>query len=146
VAIGPIVDAALASIDPSSSGAGAIGVRVPEGLVGLADPRRLEQVVANLVDNALTHGAAPVAIRASTSGDEVRVAVEDHGDGVSSTEGLFAGRSTPTRTHRERAQDRGIGFALVRGLVEAMGGPVWYERQPDLTRFVLTVPAPARGT
>jgi PAS domain S-box-containing protein len=146
VEIRPIVDAALASIDPTSAGAGAITVDVAEGLVAVADPRRLEQVVANLVDNALTHGSAPVAVRASVSGDEVRVAVEDHGDGVASTEALFAGRSTPTRTQRERARGRGIGLALVRGLVEAMGGRVWYERQQDLTRFVLTVPAPLRGT
>lgn len=59
---------------------------------------------------------------------------------------LFAGRSTPTRTQRERARGRGIGLALVRGLVEAMGGRVWYERQQGVTRFVLTVPAPLRGT
>jgi signal transduction histidine kinase len=76
----------------------------------------------------------------------VRIAVEDHGDGVTSTDALFAGRSTPTRTQRERARGRGIGLALVRGLVEAMGGRVWYERQHDLTRFVLTVPAPLRAT
>src|SRR5262249_39126857 len=98
VEIRPIVDAALASIDSTATGAGAIAVDVAEGLVGVADPRRLEQVVANLVDNALTHGSAPVAVRASESGDEVRVAVEDHGEGVGSTEALFAGRSTPTRT------------------------------------------------
>lgn len=147
----PIVEAALGSVSRGDHRlATDVTVAVPAGLSALADPRRLEQVIANLVDNALSHGAPPVTVRASANGDEVRVTVVDCGAGVApdAAPGLFAGRATPTRLQQARSsdRDRGLGLTLVRGLAEAMGGRVWYERDETETRFVLTVPAPVRGT
>lgn len=147
----PIVEAALGSVSRGDHRQTTdVTVAVPAGLSALADPRRLEQVIANLVDNALSHGAPPVTVRASANGDEVRVTVADCGRGVApdAAPGLFAGRATPTRLQQARSidRDRGLGLTLVRGLAEAMGGRVWYERDEVETRFVLTVPAPVRGT
>jgi two-component system OmpR family sensor kinase len=87
-------------------------------------------------------------VQAEAEGDEVWIAVVDHGAGVAeeAVAALFAGRQTPTRTQRERARGRGLGLALVRGLTEAMGGRVYYDRSGGRTRFVLAVPAPVRGT
>lgn len=144
----PIVEAALGSVSQDDLQARDLTVDVPAGLSVLADPRRLEQIIANLVDNALSHGAPPVTVRAVAAGDEVRVTVADRGSGVAphATSGLFAGRATPTRLQQARSRDRGLGLTLVRGLAEAMGGRVWYERDDTETRFVLAVPAPVRGT
>ena len=109
-----------------------VEVRVPGGVAVLADARRLEQVVVNLVENALTHGARPVVIEAELDvGDagEVELVVRDHGDGVPPAveQTLFSELRLLTGAPRRRRPETGLGLALVRGLVEAMGGRVWYE-------------------
>lgn len=144
----PIVEAALGSVARDGLAPGDLTVVVPQRLSALADPRRLEQIIANLVDNALRHGSTPVTVRAVAAGDEVRLTVADRGTGVApeAAPRLFAGRATPTRLQQARSRDRGLGLTLVRGLAEAMGGRVWYERGDAETRFVLAVPAPVRGT
>lgn len=105
-----------------------VTVEIPAGLLVLADRRRVEQVVANLVDNALRHGAPPVVITANVHGPEVVVCVHDDGPGVplENEEELFS-RLSLTGLPRRSPDGHGLGLALVRGLVEAMGGRVWYE-------------------
>ncbi|MBV9413076.1 MAG: PAS domain S-box protein [Acidimicrobiia bacterium] len=134
------VELALASVpDPAS-----VELHIPEDLTVLADARRLEQVVANLIENALVHGESPVMVQAGASGSEVVVTVRDHGPGVpeSLIPTLFSRLRTLTRRDRDRARGTGLGLALVKGLVEAMGGRVWYEPAPGGgALFHLALPA-----
>ncbi|HUE58946.1 MAG TPA: ATP-binding protein [Acidimicrobiales bacterium] len=160
VEVRPIVETALATVNipgapipgaPDSNPPGpvrvGVSVDIPKGITALADPRRLEQIIANLVENAFQHGKPPVSIRSAVTGDEVRVIVADRGAGVPDefVGALFSGRPTPTRLQYARTRHNGLGLTLVRGLAEAMGGRVWYEHDAE-TRFVLAVPAPLRGT
>ncbi len=107
-------------------------VEVEEGLdVVWADPDRLEQVMTNLVDNALRHGKGTVRLSAERSHWDgpaaVDVTVSDDGDGIAPQ-------------HRELVFSRfwqagakhgtGLGLYLVRGLVEAHGGEVVVEDAP----------------
>ncbi|MDQ1375383.1 MAG: two-component system, OmpR family, sensor histidine kinase KdpD, partial [Actinomycetota bacterium] len=80
VEVANVVDDALASVAEP----GNVQVRVPAGVTVQADPRRLEQVVGNLVDNALQHGAPPVVVSlVGTHPDgSVELAVIDRGRGV----------------------------------------------------------------
>jgi signal transduction histidine kinase len=102
---------------------------VEEGVdVVWADPDRLEQVLTNLVDNALRHGRGQVRleVRRSTwdGPSAVDILVSDDGDGIAPQ-------------HRELVFSRfwqagakhgtGLGLYLVRGLVEAHGGEVVVE-------------------
>jgi PAS domain S-box-containing protein len=111
------------------------------------DQRRFEQVVANLVENALTHGEGPVAVVAASSGaDTVELRVDDHGRGVDP-------ELRPTLFNRVRTRGRdgsrggGLGLVLVRGLVEAMGGRVWYaDRDGGGASFRLTMSTPRMFT
>jgi signal transduction histidine kinase len=109
------------------------------------DQRRFEQVVANLVENALTHGAGRVVVAAATCGpDTIELTVDDHGSGVDP-----ALRPTLFTRVRSRGRDGtrggGLGLVLVRGLVEAMGGRVWYtERAGGGSSFHLTLSTPRR--
>jgi two-component system sensor histidine kinase MtrB len=118
-----------------------VQVDVTPGLQVHADPRRLEQVVANLVENALTHGVAPVEIRGrpSTIGPGVELIVRDHGNGVPDAlvPTLFSRLRTFGRPDRDRARGTGLG------LVEAMGGQVRYERADGGgASFRLILPSP----
>ena len=110
------VDAALTAVgDPSG-----VEVEVPEGLEVLADARRLELIVAGLVENALHHGAPPVVVEAWDEADGVDLVVTDAGPGV-------APDAVATLFTRPGS---GIGLYLARGLAEAMGGRVAYEPGP----------------
>jgi PAS domain S-box-containing protein len=132
---------ALFSVEASD----AVDIDVDPDLEVQADPRRLEQVVANLVENALVHGAAPVVVRARRTGDTVEVAVSDCGEGVTDAvvPTLFSRLQTVSRADRDRTRGTGMGLSLVRGLVEAMGGRVWYEPTPSGgATFRFTLPTP----
>ena len=110
------VEAALSALEDPSG----VVVEVPEGLEVLADGRRLELVVASLVENALNHGAAPVIVEAWEETDGIDLVVTDAGPGVPPA-------AVPTLFTRPGS---GIGLYLARGLAEAMGGRVAYEPGP----------------
>jgi signal transduction histidine kinase len=135
--LGVTVSAALESV----SGREAVTVDVPAGLVVLGDRRRVEQVVANLVENALQYGAAPVVVDAVPSDGHVVVSVQDGGPGVPlEVVGELFSKLSLTGLPR-RTSMTGLGLALVRGLVEAMGGRVWYEpAEGGGSRFCFTLP------
>lgn len=105
-------------------------VDVPASLEVTADVRRLEQVLANLIENGLRHGEPPVVVEADRRGDEVRISVTDHGRGVPDAlvPSLFSSLHTVARHDRDPEAGTGLGLFLVKGLVEGMGGRVVYER------------------
>ncbi|MBV8235314.1 MAG: PAS domain S-box protein [Acidimicrobiia bacterium] len=139
------VELALASVPDTA----AVELHIAEGLTVLADGRRLEQVVANLIENALVHGAPPVVVAAMAANDEVVLSVQDHGPGIADSllPTLFSRIRTLGRRDRDRARGTGLGLALVKGLVEAMGGRVWYDRAPGGgALFSLALPVPRART
>ncbi|MGH9154169.1 MAG: PAS domain-containing sensor histidine kinase [Acidimicrobiales bacterium] len=147
VELGPLVDTALGKLGHPEG----VSVEVPPGIPVVADARRLEQVVENLVDNALQHGQAPVLVSVESVADGMlELAVTDHGPGVPSSlvPTLFSRVRTLGRENRDRSRGTGLGLSLVRSLVEAMGGRVWYETAPHggaSFRFTLPVPRRRRG-
>jgi len=107
-------------------------VDVPDDLGPLwADPDRLEQIVANLVENAVRHGRGTVRLETRRSvlddAPAVDLIVSDNGDGIAPQhrELVFA------RFWQGGAKSgTGLGLYLVRGLVEAHGGVIRAEEAP----------------
>jgi signal transduction histidine kinase len=103
--------------------------RMPEGLPPIcADKDRLDQILTNLLRNALRHTppGGIVVVRAEAEADRVRLDVCDTGEGIAPEE-LAHVWERFYRGEKARAQDRhgaGLGLALVKELTEAMGGTV----------------------
>jgi two-component system, OmpR family, sensor kinase len=119
-------------------------------VMAVADPERLAQVVANLVENALKYAATTVEVATHRlgPGGDVEIGVADDGPGIDPGdlprvfERLYTSRRQPGRK-----VGTGLGLAIVRELVSAMSGQVSVGRTAEGgTRFVVTLmPAPERG-
>ena len=97
-------------------------VETDGGTVVLGDRARLEQALANLVENALTHGAGTVGVFARERGDRVELHVTDEGAGF--PEG-FAARAFDRFSRADEARSRkgtGLGLAIVEVIARAHGG------------------------
>jgi signal transduction histidine kinase len=122
-----------------------LDVAVPDGLPAvLADAERLQQVVVNLLANAVrfTPPGGRVLVSAAVEGDEVAVQVADTGVGIPAD--LVSRIFEPyEQAHRGRGGS-GVGLMVVRSLVEAHGGQVRVESEEGRgSRFTFTIPVTA---
>jgi two-component system OmpR family sensor kinase len=94
-------------------------------LVAAADPDRLAQVVANLVENALDFAGRRITVGTGRAGELVELWVEDDGPGIEPDDipHVFDRFYTVSRAAK-RHVGSGLGLAIVHELVDAMGGPV----------------------
>lgn len=108
------------------------------------DPARAEEVLVNLLENAARFNPAgsPLRITAAVADNMVRLAVLDHGPGVSPEQrrGVFE-----KREHGDPDEaGAGLGLYISRKIVEAHGGRIWIEGpppgQPQGAQVMLTLP------
>ncbi len=94
-------------------------VDAPPELHVLCDPRRVERIVANLLDNARRHGRPPVRVRVEVNGDDALVEVRDHGEGFGQFLPHAGERFALARP--ERGGGTGLGLAICRGQARIIG-------------------------
>jgi signal transduction histidine kinase len=96
----------------------------------VADPDHLTRVITNLVDNAIKYGGdTEISLVTSVAKGEVQISIIDHGPGIpyEQHDRMFD-RFTQLQPHATRSKGgAGLGLSIVRGLVEAMDGRVWFE-------------------
>ena len=141
----------IADVHTSFSGqAEAAGIslttRVEESLTLTADPGRLDQVLSNLVVNALRHTpeGGEVSIQADQEQDALRIVVEDNGEGISSEDIPFIfdrfWKADKSRQHTDDA-GHGLGLAIARQLIRAHGGEIRVESELGQgTKFTIELP------
>lgn len=115
-------------------------VQVRDGVPEMwVDADKLDQVLANLLENAVRHGSGQVTIVTEPDGDGAAVTVMDDGEGIPDElhDRVF------TRFWRSgRRGGTGLGLYIVRGLVEAHGGQIEIGRAPGGgARFRFSLPA-----
>jgi K+-sensing histidine kinase KdpD len=130
-----------------------LGVRVtsavPAGLVLRADPMKLEQVVVNLLANAVkfTPAGGEVAIRAAAEGRDVVLRVQDTGEGIAREhlEAIFEPFVQAGRRGPRRERGTGLGLAICRQIVTLHGGAIHAESEGAGrgSTFVVRLPAAA---
>jgi len=118
----------------------------PIGLEATGDPERLQQVLANLLDNAVRHSPPEgrVWLVGYNGGRTTTIAVCDEGPGIPPEEAqrVFERfyRSDAARSTRDGGT--GLGLAIARWIVDAHGGSIRAEqRDPHGCRMVLELPA-----
>lgn len=130
-----------------------LDVKVPPDIpaVVLADRGRLEQVIANLVDNAM--GFSPdrgtVTLGLERDGNHVTLFVEDEGPGVPADqrEAIFERFYSERPPGEAYGTHSGLGLSIVRAIVEAFDGEVLVTDRPDGrsgARFLIRLPAADR--
>lgn len=97
----------------------------PEAMV-FADPRRLEQMLTNLIDNAIKFNreGGDVRVGHEAAGERTRVSVSDNGDGISAEhiERIFERFYRVDRARSREMGGTGLGLAIVKHLARAHGG------------------------
>ncbi|HEX6349023.1 MAG TPA: GAF domain-containing protein [Candidatus Dormibacteraeota bacterium] len=123
-----------------------VTAEVPPGMAVRADVRRLEQVLANLVSNAIkfTPEDGTVEITVKRKRQLVQVSVRDTGIGIplDQHERIFMEFTQVDDSRSRRHDGTGLGLPLSRRLVELMGGRIWVKSDPGGgSEFSFTLPA-----
>jgi signal transduction histidine kinase len=117
-------------------------------LVLRGDPEMVQEVLENLVRNALQHapGDTPVVISVRPEGDQVRFDVRDQGPGIPFSEqrALFERWSRTDSSRARQLPGHGLGLSIVKRLVTAHGGSLGVSSRPgEGATFWVTFPVPA---
>lgn len=110
------------------------------------DPQRLRQILSNLLSNAVKYtpsGEIRVSAGVSADGRQLRLAVSDTGVGIPGHElpRIFEPYVRLENQRAGRAEGSGLGLAVVRKLVDRLGGELDVDSQPDRgSRFGVQVP------
>jgi signal transduction histidine kinase len=109
----------------------------------VTDARRIERVMANLIDNATRHGHGVRQILVVAGDGRVRIHVDDGGPGVNpdEVERLFEPFARGSGVAERRIEGAGLGLAIVREQAEAIDGSVTVSTSPyGGARFTLDLP------
>ena len=122
----------------------ALRIEAPRSpIVGFWDRDRLEQVLDNLIGNAIKYSpqGGEIVIRVEATDAEARVSVEDQGIGIAADalprlfERFYQGQDPGVST------GLGLGLYIARMLVESHGGRIWAESEPGQgSTFVIALP------
>jgi len=125
--------AEVAAMSAKVSDRSVIAIAQSQDIVALADQDRLQQVLINLVDNAIKYSADPVEIQLETREDQAMIHVCDRGIGIALPhqqrvfERFYRSDDPSTRSR----DGTGLGLAIVKSLVEGMNGKISLKSKPN---------------
>jgi len=116
-------------------------------VTGLWDRGRLEQILLNLLSNALKYGAGrPVRIEVTADGKWAHLSVKDEGRGLREEDRSRVFERFERAISASEASGLGLGLYITREIVQAHGGVITVEsRLGEGSTFTVTLPLGAEG-
>jgi PAS domain S-box-containing protein len=116
-----------------------------EPLFATVDAKRIEQVLRNLLDNAIKYSpeGGTITLQGFQDDSQIVFSVSDEGIGIPADEWdrIFERFHRVENEITRRQRGAGLGLAVCRGIVEAHGGHIWVESQPGAgSTFSFTLP------
>ncbi len=143
----PLVEKVFADLNSRAENKSMTLVNELPELIATADLNRVDQVLANLVDNAIKYGRAQGRVIVGgkkVDGDKVEIFVQDDGPGIP-PESLDRVFERFYRVDKARSRDQGgtgLGLSIVKHIVQAHGGEAWVKSEPGQgATFFFTLPA-----
>jgi len=146
VALRPIVEKTFSDLKPPADNKSITLVNQLPELTAAADASRLEQVFANLVDNAIKYGRAQgrVTVGGIKRDDgKLEIFVQDDGPGIpiEALERIFERFYRVDKARSREQGGTGLGLSIVKHIVQAHGGEVWVKSEPGKgAAFFFTLP------
>ncbi len=147
--LAPLIDGILASAQAQNK-SHRFSRKLESPLEAVVDAKRVEQVLRNLVTNAVKYSPAGgmVTVRGTAENGRILIQVSDQGVGIPEAdlqrvfERFFRADNIVTR----RVGGIGLGLSICKGIVEAHGGKIWGESIPGVgTTFSFTLPQKGAG-
>ncbi|HEY3699144.1 MAG TPA: hybrid sensor histidine kinase/response regulator [Spongiibacteraceae bacterium] len=128
------------SVQFSSSGC-EVRIRAPAAASGYWDEFRIEQALANLLTNAMRHGAGkPIEIIVEELNDEVRLAVCDYGAGIKAEDRTRIFNQFERGTNERKGSGLGLGLFITDQIIRSHGGSISVESEPGQgATFIITL-------
>jgi two-component system sensor histidine kinase KdpD len=124
-----------------------VTVDVDERVAVRLDPRLTSAALAHVIENAAQYSPpkSPIDVRGWIEQDELRLRVRDHGGGIPEAEQARIFDRFYRGAAGQHRFGTGMGLAIARGLLDAQGGRVWAENDPEGgARVTLAVPITTR--
>jgi len=103
----------------------------PGDIIVEFDLERVEQVLVNLIDNAIkfSNPQTEIDLKIKDDQESVTVSVKDHGSGIpeENLETIFDKFSTVPSGSEGKTEGTGLGLAICKAIIEAHGGRIWAE-------------------
>lgn len=124
-----------------------VTIDAPEPVVGRCDRLRVEQVLGNLLSNALKYGSGqPVAVAVRATPRGVRMSVEDRGIGIAPEHQRRIFERFERAVSSRSYSGLGLGLFIARQIVEALGGTIQVSSAPGQgSTFVVDLPLDAKN-
>jgi two-component system phosphate regulon sensor histidine kinase PhoR len=146
VPVRSVTEQSLSAVETQATKRGVtVEVSVPDAISVEADPKALDQILVNLIDNGVKYARPEghVWVEAREVGDTVRIEVRDDGPGIADKhrERVFERFYRADSSRSREAGGTGLGLSIVKHLVESMGGEVGVEpNAPHGSTFWLRLP------
>lgn len=123
----------------------AVNIEVPDDLLVMADRARLEQILYNLIDNAIKFNRPEgrVTINTEQQNGRAMIHIEDTGVGIAAQDlpRVFERLYRADKSRSRRTEGTGLGLAIVKHLVQAHGGEISVRSELGHgSRFTFTLP------
>ena len=144
VDVGDVVRRTVEAMESQLADPVAVDVEIPAEIgPASGDADRIQQVMVNLLDNAVKYGGTPVRVRVESADGNVRISVADSGPGITlaDQERIFEKFYRADPQHTRTPSGTGLGLYISRELVRRMGGRLDVSSEPGSgATFVVELP------